>query len=122
MTDEQIQAWRKALAAAGYDPIKVAETIERFNEAIRILAEELAKALNVIFNGLAESLEELEKCGVFDYEQTARKKRQQRDRRMVAKRSNAASFRQYKAKETAWRTQKRTGARRREWRGPWKES
>lgn len=104
MTDKQIQAWRKALAAAGFDPVKVAETIQRFNEAMRIFAEELAKALN------------------FDHEQTARKKRRQRDRRMVVKRSNADNFRQYKAKETAWRTQKRTGARRREWRGPWTES
>lgn len=118
MTDEQKWAWEWALKWAGYDPVKVAETIQRFNEAMRIIAEELAKALNVIFNGPAESLEELDKRGVFDQEQTTRKKKRERDRRMVAKRSNAASFRQYKAKETAWRTQKRTGARRREYRGP----
>lgn len=117
MTDEQIRAWGLALKLVGLDPVEVAETLRQLDEAMRILVEVAEQACNMTLTGFAESLEELEKRGAFDHEQTTRKKKRERDRRMVAKRSNAASFRQYKAKEAAWRTQKRTGARRREYRG-----
>lgn len=122
MMDERVQAWMRAFELAGIDEETLAEVLKKIADSIQVAFEKLIDEVISLCRPVSEMLEEMEKCGVFDYEQTARKKRQQRDRRMVAKRSNAASFRQYKAKETAWRTQKRTGARRREWRGPWKES
>lgn len=117
MTDEQIQVWELALKMVGLDPVKVAETLRQLDEAMRILAEVAAQAFNVIFTGFAESLEELEKRGVFDYEPTARKKKQERDRRKAAKMANVAGFSRYEKRRLCWAMKRRTRPRARE-RGP----
>ena len=122
MMDERVQVWMRVFELARIDEETLAEVLKEIADSIQIAFEKMIDEVISLCRPVSEMLEEMEKCGVFDYEQTARKKKRQRERRMVAKRSNTASFRQYKAKETAWRTQKRTGARRREWRGPWKES
>lgn len=45
-----------------------------------------------------------------------------REKQKAVERAASSRFRQHKARESAWIAQKRTGARRREWRGPWKEN
>ena len=46
----------------------------------------------------------------------------EREKRKAVEQSTAHHFHQYKGRENAWNTKKRTGRRRREWRGPWKEN
>lgn len=112
------KALAQAFEQAGCGLMKILELFMQLDEAMRIAAKEAEKALITPPMGYEESLEELEKSGAFDYEQTARKKKRERDRRQAIERGNAARFRQYRVTETAWRARKRTGARRREYRGP----
>ena len=51
---------------------------------------------------------------------TARDRKAAREKRRAMEQATAARFRQYRASESAWAAQKRTGPRRREWRGPWR--
>ena len=44
----------------------------------------------------------------------------EREKRRAVERETASRFRQRKVQETAWAVRKRTGARQREWRGPWR--
>lgn len=117
MMDEQIQALGLALKMVGLDLVEATETLRQLDEDMQILAEELAKALNVIFNGFAESLEELDKRGVFDQEQTTRKKKRARDRRMAVKMAHVARFSRYDNGRLRWAVKRRVRPRARE-RGP----
>lgn len=53
---------------------------------------------------------------------TAWDRKEARETRRAVDRAATSRFRQYEARESVWSAQKRTGTRRREWRGPWKES
>lgn len=48
-------------------------------------------------------------------------RKEAREKQRAVERAAASRFRQYRARESTWAAQKRTGQRRREWRGPWKE-
>ena len=52
---------------------------------------------------------------------TAWDQKEAREKQRAVERAVSSRFRQYKARESAWTAQKRTGQRRREWRGPWRE-
>ena len=58
----------------------------------------------------------------FPSHRTAWDRKEDREKRRAVERATAARFRQRKSRENVWSTKKRTGQRRREWRGPWKES
>lgn len=118
MTDEQVKAWMRAFELAGIDAEKLAAAMQKIADAMLTIFDELVDGLVSLCRPVVEMLENLEKRGVFSHEQTARKKKRERDRRQAIKQENAARFRQYKATETAWKVQKRTAPRRREWRGP----
>lgn len=115
---ELAKPWEWALEIAGIDPEKVAEVFRRLDEAMRIaeeLAEKAAKVFTALFGSYEEGMEELEEYGVFDYEQTARKKNRERDRRMSAKMENdAARFSQYGKRRLCWDVKRRTRPRARE--------
>lgn len=49
-------------------------------------------------------------------------RKEAREKQRAVERAAASRFRQYRARESTWAAQKRTGQRRREWRGPWKEN
>ena len=53
---------------------------------------------------------------------TAWDRKEAREKQRAVERAAASRFRQYRARESTWAAQKRTGPRRREWRGPWKEN
>lgn len=52
---------------------------------------------------------------------TAWDRKETREKQRAVERAAASRFRQYKTRERAWTARKRTGPRRREWRGPYKE-
>lgn len=52
---------------------------------------------------------------------TAWDRKEAREKRRAVERAAASRFQQYKARESSWAAQKRTGQRRREWRGPWRD-
>ena len=131
MTVEEEKAWKRAFELAGGDVVKLGEIIrEAVREIVRAwddFDQEMQEGARLANNMLAQtleevSLEEVEKCYIFGYEPTARKKKRERDRRGMVEQATAARFRQQQGRESAWSVKKRTGQRRREWRGPWKEN
>lgn len=119
---ELAKSWEWELEITGIDPEKVAEAFRWFDEAMKIaeeLAEKAAKVFTALFGSYEESMEELEEYGVFDYEQTARKKKREQDRRISAKMENAARFSQYGKRRLCWDVKRRTRPRARERAPPW---
>ncbi len=53
---------------------------------------------------------------------TAWDREEAREKLRAVERENASRFRQRKVGESAWTARKRTGQRKREWRGPWREA
>ena len=108
------------------------ETLLKIAKALTIAYMELEKAMEQVANiaraGLIETANELEEFEDLERElkmldrPTAWDRKKARERRRAAEREAASRFRQYKASEKAWSARKRTGPRRREWRGPWKEN
>lgn len=118
----------------------IAETVDQskeIEEIARILAERtgisMEQAIGAIMNAMQWRTCELE--GVLaalnlllDQLQAQVKRsiklalRAEREKQRAVERVNIYRFHQYKAKEKAWAIKKRTGKRRREWRGPWKDN
>lgn len=118
----------------------IAETVDQsreIEEIARILAERtgisMEQAIGAIMNAMQWRTCELEEVLValnllFDQLQAQAKRsiklalHAEREKWRAAERANIHRFHQYKAKENAWAIKKRTGKRRREWRGPWKDN
>lgn len=88
-------------------------------------AEEAAQALINMIQAIGGNLE-LAMCAAIDENQepgepldvpTARDRKETREKRRAVERATASRFRQYKTRERAWGVWKRTGQRRREWKG-----
>ena len=132
LTDEQVEAWKRAFELAGVDLDALGECLLKIAKALTIAYMELEKAMEQVANiaraGLIEAASELEEFEDLERElkmldrPTAWDRKKARERRRAAEREAASHFRQYKASEKAWSARKRTGPRRREWRGPWKEN
>ena len=132
LTDEQVEAWKRAFELAGVDLDELGECLLKIAKALTIAYMELEKAMEQVANiaraGLIEAASELEEFEDLERElkmldrPTAWDRKKARERRRAAEREAASRFRQYKASEKAWSARKRTGPRRREWRGPWKEN
>lgn len=132
LTDEQVEAWKRAFELAGVDLDALGECLLKIAKALTIAYMEFEKAMeqvaNIVRAGLIEAANELEEFEDLERElkmldrPTAWDRKKARERRRAAEREAASRFRQYKASEKAWSARKRTGPRRREWRGPWKES
>ena len=132
LTDEQEKAWKRAFELAGVDLDALGECLLKIAKALTIAYMEFEKAVEQVANiaraGLIETANELEEFEDLERElkmldrPTAWDRKKARERRRAAEREAASRFRQYKASEKAWSARKRTGPRRREWRGPWKES
>ena len=132
LTDEQVEAWKRALELAGVDLDVLGECLLKITKALTIVYMEFKKAMEQVANiaraGLIEEASELEEFAAMEGEleklnfPTAWDRKEAREKRRAVERAYASSFRQHKAKESAWSARKRTGPRQREWRGPWKEN
>lgn len=132
LTDEQVEAWKRAFELAGVDLNALGECLVKLAKAAAIAYMEFEKAMeqvaNIVRAGLIEAANELEEFEALEGElkklnlPTAREKKEAREKRSAAERATVSRFRQYKASESTWSARKRTGPRRREWRGPWKEN
>lgn len=132
LTDEQVDAWKRAFELAGVDLNALGECLVKLAKAAAIAYMEFEKAMeqvaNIVRAGLIEAANELEEFEALEGElkklnlPTAREKKEAREKRSAAERATVSRFRQYKASESTWSARKRTGPRRREWRGPWKEN
>lgn len=60
--------------------------------------------------------------GEFLQFKTAWDRKEAREKLRDIEREAACRFRQHKARESAWTARKRTGQRKREWRGPWRDA
>lgn len=135
LTDEEVKAWMRVFELAGVDVdelgeflLKIVKTIihtaGEFNQAMQRVVELASQASAQTVeeqdadDPVAELLRALEEYVERDMTPTARKLWGRRERRRAVKMAGDVRFRQYKARESAWATQKRTGNRRREWRGP----
>lgn len=132
ITDEQAEAWARGFRATGVDLDNLEKVIREIAETIVFVCMEFEKAMeqvaNIVRTGLVAAANELEELETVRKEaalwkpSTVRDRKMSREKRQAVERATAARFRQYKAIESAWAAQKRTGPRRREWRGPWKEN
>ena len=117
----------------------IAETVcqsEEIEEIARILAERtgisMEEAVGAILNAMQwrtcefgeilAALNLLFRCQVQVKRSVKSILCTEREKWKAAERATAHHFRQYKGRENAWGTKKRTGQRRREWRGPWKDN
>ena len=132
ITDEQVEAWANGFRAAGIDLDNLEKVVREIAETIVFVCMEFEKAMEQVAEiaqaalpAAEKELEELEAArekAVLLELPTARDRKAARKKRRAMEQATAARFRQYKASESAWAAQKRTGPRRREWRGPWKEN
>lgn len=132
LTDEQVEAWRRAFELVGVDMDALGECLVKLAKAAAIAYMEFEKAMeqvaNIVRAGLIEAANELEEFEALEGElkklnlPTARNRKEAREKWRAAERATVSRFRQYKTGESAWSARKRTGPRRREWRGPWKEN
>lgn len=53
---------------------------------------------------------------------TAWDRKEAREKQRAVERAASSRFRQYRTRESTWAARKRTGQRRKEWRGPWREN
>lgn len=108
-------------AIAGYSE---AETWEIMKEA-RAMAERRTCSLEEIIGEIMSAVargESPEKVkGEFLQFKTAYDREEMREIRSAQDRETVSRFRQYRTGGRCWISRKRTGARRREWRGEWKE-
>lgn len=132
LTDEQAKAWKRMFELAGVDLDALGECLLKLAKTVAIAYMEFEKAMeqvaNIVQAGLIEAANALEEFEDLERElkmlnrPTAWDRKKARERRRAAEREAVSRFRQYKASEKAWSAQKRTGPRRREWSGPWKEN
>lgn len=99
------------------------EEAREFVEAARIFAEQTTYSLEAVMGAMMNALNgdinpKRARRG-WDFT-TAWDRKEAREKRQAVERATAARFRQYRARESTWAAQKRTGQRRREWRGPWR--
>ena len=98
------------------------------------VAGEMARAIaywaDCMEREMRECLEELNRLldegkrqkGEFLDVTTAWDRKEVREKLRAVERENVSRFRQRKARESTWAVQKRTGQRKREWRGPWRDT
>lgn len=131
-TDEQVEAWKQVFELAGVDLDALEECLVKITKAAIITCMEFEKAMVQVVNVARASLiaaasvmeefealeSELKKLNL----PTVWDRKKQREKWCAVERATASRFRRYKAGERNWSARKRTGPRRREWRGPWKEN
>lgn len=117
MMDVWVQSWMRAFELEGIDEGTLDEVLKEIADSTQIAYEKLIDEVISLCQPVSEMLEDLEKCGVFDYEQTAKKKKWERDRRLAVKMAHVARFSRYDNRRLYWAVKRQTKPRARE-RGP----
>lgn len=99
-----------------------------FMKAVRILAKQSTNSLEEVMEAIVKAIlgghakpgNTRRTLNKLDLARIRKRKKEQKKARTM-ERENVSRFRQYQDRERVWTTRKRTGQRRREWRGPWKE-
>lgn len=128
LTDEQVDAWKRAFELAGVDLDAPGECLLKLAKAAAIAYMEFEKAMeqvaSIVRAGLIEAANELEEFEDLEGElkklnfHTARDRKEEREKRRAVERATASRLRQHGVRERDWSARKRIGQRRREWRGP----
>ncbi len=117
----KVQEIANAIAQSGEEMQGVEEAPLTLAEVAVITLEEYMGAILNELCAYGEPITKLEeRKGKFLNFRTAWGRKEAREKQKSDERAAASRFRQYKARKTAWTTQKRTGPRCREWRGPWR--
>lgn len=117
--DEAEAIGKTSVIIAEKTGVSLEEAVGIVLKAIQDFGNGLKAALAPLL-GEPDYLEALEPGNPLDIP-TARDRKKAREKQKAVERAASSRFRQYKARESTWAAQKRTGARRREWRGPWRD-
>ena len=108
---------RKGGREAEWVPYSAEEIVGALLNAMWAMGDEwwACKELAMCADGSVEQGELLDFTTAWD-------RKEAREKLRAIERENASRFRQRKTRESAWVVQKRTGQRKREWRGPWRDA
>ncbi len=109
-----------ALPSEKWRELSMEEIEAALADAEQEIADTLKACMKLAILSFDGSLEEMDKKGTPLGLTTTWDRKEAWEKRRSVERAAASRFRQYKARKTAWTMQKRTGPRRREWRGPWR--
>jgi hypothetical protein len=99
-----------------------AEEIEKYSKRLAEGGYSAENAARSLCNAKQALMNDLTSCEELDKFVTAWDRKEARGKLRAVERENACRFRQHKARESAWTARKRAGQRKREWRGPWRET
>ena len=107
---------------AGYGETEAQEILKAAREMALWKGCTLEEIIGAIMNAVAVGANPKKGRRAFADFKTAWDRKEARGKLRAVERENASRFRQRKARESTWAVQKRTGQRKREWRGPWRET
>lgn len=119
MPDEAEAIKKTSVIIAKKAGVALEEAVGMALKAIQDFGDGLKTAFEP-FLGEPDFLEEIEPGEPLDIT-TAWDRKEAREKQRAVERAASSRFRQYRTRESTWATRKRTGQRRREWRGPCKE-
>ena len=109
-------------AIAGYSETETREIMKKARAMAEWRTCSLEEIIGEIMSAVARGESPEKVKGEFLQFKTAWDRKEARGKLRAVERENASRFRQRKARESTWAVQKRTGQRKREWRGPWRET
>lgn len=119
MPDEAEAIKKTSVIVAKKAGVALEEAVGMVLKAIQDFGDGLKTAFEP-FLGEPDFLEAIEPGEPLDIT-TAWDRKEAREKQRAVERAASSRFRQYRTRESTWATRKRTGQRRREWRGPCKE-
>ena len=123
--DSLLREWEMELeleAIAGYGETEAREILKAAREMALWKGCTLEEIIGAIMNAVAVGANPKKVRRTFADFKTAWDRKEARGKLRAVERENVSRFRQRKARESTWAVQKRTGQRKREWRGPWRET
>ncbi len=109
-------------AIAGYSETETREIMKKARAMAEWRTCSLEEIIGEIMSAVARGESPEKVKGEFLQFKTAWDRKEARGKLRAVERENVSRFRQRKARESTWAVQKRTGQRKREWRGPWRET
>ena len=123
--DSLLREWEMELAMeaiAGYSETETREIMKKARAMAEWRTCSLEEIIGEIMSAVARGESPEKVKGEFLQFKTAWDRKEARGKLRAVERENVSRFRQRKARESTWAVQKRTGQRKREWRGPWRET
>ena len=105
-------------AIAGYSETETREIMKKARAMAEWRTCSLEEIIGEIMSAVARGESPEKVKGEFLQFKTAWDRKEARGKLRAVERENVSRFRQRKARESTWAVQKRTGQRKREWRGP----